>query len=109
MCLFSVGRDKGGVLVGLLVELDVTSEVSAEVDLDDDEGALFFVKRVRVRRGSVRDPSRVNEVRCCAMSGFKHHLGLCMGEDPLRYAAWRRGAFIVSGGGGDTLVVISRV
>jgi hypothetical protein len=27
-----------------------------------------------------------------------------MGEDPLRYAAWRRGALFVSGGGGETLV-----
>jgi hypothetical protein len=69
----------------------------------------YFFKRGRVGRGSAWDPSRVDEVRCCAMSGFKQHLGLCMGEDPLRYADWCRGAFFVSGGGRDTQVVVSRV
>jgi hypothetical protein len=36
-------------------------------------------------------------------------MGLCMREDPLWYAAWRRGAFFISGGGGDTPVVVSRI
>ena len=33
------------------------------------------------------------------MSGFEQHLGLCVWEDLVRDAAWRRGAFGVSGGG----------
>ncbi len=61
--VFFEGRYERGVLLGLLVELSVAAEVSAKADLDDDEGALFFVKRGRVGRGSVRDPSRVDEVR----------------------------------------------
>ncbi len=60
--VFSESRYEGGVLLGLLVELSVGAEVSAKADLDDDEGALFFFKRGRFGRGSVRDPSRVNEV-----------------------------------------------
>ena len=97
------------MLFGLLVELDVAVEVSLEADLDDDEGALFSVKRGRVGRGSVRDPSCVYEVRCCAMPGFKQHLGMCMWEDPIQNAAWRCGAFFDSGGGGDTPLIISGV
>ena len=34
--VFTEGRDEGGVLLGLLVELIVAAEVSVEVDLDDD-------------------------------------------------------------------------
>jgi hypothetical protein len=40
------------------------------------------------------------------MSGFEQHLGLCVWEDPIRTAAWRCGAFVVSGGGGETLVIV---
>jgi hypothetical protein len=35
--------------------------------------------------------------------------GVFMWEDPIRDAAWRRGAFFVPGGGGETPVVISWV
>ena len=61
--VFSEGRDAGGVLVGLLVELNVAAEVPAKADLDEDEGALLFVEGGRVRRGSVWDPSCEDEVR----------------------------------------------
>jgi hypothetical protein len=51
--LSSEGRDERGVFLGLLVELNVAAEVLAEANLDDDEGALFYVKRGRVRGKSV--------------------------------------------------------
>ena len=98
---------RGGVLLCLLVELNVASEVPVEVDLDEDEGALLFDEGGRVGRGSVWDPSCVYEVRCCAMSGFEQQLGLFTWEDPIRDVAWRCSAFFVSGGGGETLVVVS--
>ena len=106
----SEGRDEGGgVLLVLLVAPNVAIEVPAEADLDDDEGALHFVEGGRVGRGSVRDSSCVDEVQCCAMSGFEHPLGLCVWEDPIRNTAWSCGAFGVSGGGGETPVVVSGV
>jgi hypothetical protein len=85
--VFSEGRDEGGVLLGIFVKLNVAAEVHAKADLDEDEGALLFVEGGRVGRGSVWDPSCVDEVRCCAMSGFEQHLVLCMWEDPIRDAA----------------------
>ena len=85
--VFPEGHDEGGALLGLLVKLNVATEVSAEADLDEDEGALLSVEGGRVGRWSVWDPSFVDEVRCCAMSGFARHLGLCMWEDPIRDAA----------------------
>ena len=106
--VFSEGRDEGGVL-GLLVDLNVAAEVPAEADLDEDEGALFFVERGRVGRGSVWDRPYVDEVRCCAMSSFEQHLGLYMWEDLIRDVVWRCGAFGVSGGGGETPLVVSGV
>ena len=48
--IFSEVRDKGGVLLGLFVELNVATEVSTESDLDDDESALHFVEGGRVGR-----------------------------------------------------------
>ncbi len=80
-------RNEGGVLLGLLVEFNVAAEVRAEADLDDDEGALYFVEICRIGRGSVWDPSCVDEVRCCAMSGFEQPIGLFVWEDPTRDAA----------------------
>ena len=102
----SEGRDEGGVFLGLFVELNVAAEVPAEADLDEDEGALLSVEGGRVGRGSVRDPSCVDEIRCCAMSGVEQYLGLCVWEDLVRDAAWRCGAFGVSGGNGETPVVV---
>jgi len=64
-------RDEGGVFLGLLVEINLAAEVLAEADLDDDEGAPFSVKRGRVGGGSVCDPSCIEEIRFCAMSGFE--------------------------------------
>ena len=61
--VFSEGRDEGGVLLGLLFEFNVAAEVSAEADLDEDEGALLFDEGGRVGRGSVWEPSGVDEVR----------------------------------------------
>ncbi len=61
--VFSEGRDEGEVLLGLLVELNVAAEVYVEADLDEGEGALFFIEGGRVGRGSVWDPSCVDEVR----------------------------------------------
>ena len=43
------------------------------------------------------------------MSGFEQHLGLSPWEDPFRYAAWCRDVLCVSGGGGETRVVVSGV
>ncbi len=43
------------------------------------------------------------------MSGVEQHMGLSPREDLIWYAAWRRGALCVSGGGGETPVVVSRV
>ena len=67
---------------------------------------MSSVERCRVGEESVWDPSCVGEVRCCAMSGFEQDLGLFVWEDPIRDAAWCRGALCVSGCGGETLVVI---
>ncbi len=43
------------------------------------------------------------------MTGFEQHLGLYMWEDPLWNAVLRCGAFGVSGGGGETPMVVSGV
>ena len=59
----SEGRDEEEVFLGLLVELNVAAEILEEADLDDDEGALFFVKRGRVGGGSVWETSCIDEVR----------------------------------------------
>ena len=56
------GRHEGGVFLGLLLELNVSVEVPTEADLDDDEGALFLVKRARVGGGSVLNLSSIDEV-----------------------------------------------
>jgi hypothetical protein len=101
--VLSEGRDEGGVLLGLFVELNVAAEVPAKADLNEDEGVLLFVEGVRVGRGSLWDPSCVDEVHCCAMPGFEQQLGLSMWEDPIRDAAWRCGAIFVSGGSGTGL------
>ena len=55
--VFSEGRDEGGILLGLLAELNVAAEIPAEADLDEDEGALLSVEGGRVGRGSGWDPS----------------------------------------------------
>ncbi len=65
------GRHKGGVFHVLLFDLILASKVSAESDLDDDEGALFLVEGGRIGRRGVRYPSGIDEVRGCAMSGLK--------------------------------------
>ena len=70
------GRHDVGLFFGLLLELNVAAEVPTEADLDDDEGTLFPVKRDRVGGGRVWEPSCIDEAWCCAMSGFKQHLGL---------------------------------
>ncbi len=72
----SEGRDEGGEFLGLLVDLNVATEVPAKADLGNDEGSLFLVERGRVGGGSVWDPSCTYETRCCAMFGFEQHLGL---------------------------------
>ena len=43
------------------------------------------------------------------MSGVEQHLGFCVWEDPVKDAAWRRGAFGVSGVGIETPVIVSGV
>ncbi len=50
------GRDEGGVLLGLLVDLDVAAEVHAEADLDNDEGAFFLSKEVGSGEGVYGTP-----------------------------------------------------
>jgi hypothetical protein len=103
------GRDEGGVFLGLLVDLDVAAEVPAEADLDNDEGAQFPIERGRIGGGSVWDPSCMDEIRWCAMSGFGHHLGLSKGKDPIRHEVGCRCALSVSDGGGETPMVVSGV
>ena len=105
----SEGRDEGGVFLDLLVELNVAAEVRVEADLDDDEGTLFSVKRDRVGGGSVWDPSCIDEVLCCAMSGFLQHMGLFPWEDPIWFAAWCRDALCVSGGGREAQMLVYEV
>ncbi len=56
------GRDEGGVLRGLGFVLGVATEVLAEFDFDDDEGAEALVKDGRVRGGGIRCPSSVDEI-----------------------------------------------
>ncbi len=65
------GRQKGGVFHGILLKHILAANVSAESDLDDDEGAPFLVEGGRVGRKGVRDPSGIDEVRDRAMSGLK--------------------------------------
>ena len=101
----SKGRDEEGVFLGLLVELNVAAEVPAEAALGDDEGVL----RSRVGEGSVWDPSCIDEVRCCAMSGVERHMGLSTWEDPIRDVVWCRVPLCVSGGGGKTPMVVSGI
>ncbi len=62
------GRDEGGVLRGLGFVLGVASEVPAESDFDDDEGAEALVEGDRVRGGGFGYPSSVDETRRCSMS-----------------------------------------
>jgi hypothetical protein len=50
------GRDEGGVLLGLLVEVNVAAEVLIEADLDDDEGALFLLNEVGMGEGVTGTP-----------------------------------------------------
>ncbi len=42
--MFLEGRDEGGVVLGLLHNLEVEAEIFAKADLDDDEGALILVE-----------------------------------------------------------------
>ena len=72
------------VFLLLLLELNVAAEVPAEADLDDDEGAFLLVEGGRVGRGNVYDPSCIDEVWCCDMSGFKQQLILPLREGPIR-------------------------
>ncbi len=55
----------------LLVEFIFATKVFAKADLDDDECALLSVEGGRVGRGGVWDPSCIDEVWGCPMSGFK--------------------------------------
>ena len=80
----SKGRQEMEVLLVLLLELNVATKVPAEVDLYDDEGAFFLVVGGRVGRGSVGYPSRIDEIWCCAMSGFTQQMGLPLWEDLIR-------------------------
>ncbi len=89
-----------------MLDLNVATEVLAEADLYDDEGAMFPVERGRVGGGRVWDPSGIAEVRSCAMSGVEQRLSLFRGEDPIWYAAGCRGALCVSVSSRETLVVV---
>jgi len=102
----SESHDEGGVFLGLLVELNVATEVPAKADLDDDESVMLFVKRGRFGGGSVCDTSSIDEVRCSAMFGVEQHPYLSTWEDPIRNAVCCRGALYVPGGGGKTPVVV---
>ncbi len=60
--VFSEGRNEGGVFLGFILDHNVAVEVPPEADLYKDEGAMFRVKQGRVREGSVRDSSCIDEV-----------------------------------------------
>ena len=45
------GRDEGEVFLGLLVELNVATEVPAEADVDDDERCIVFCQKRSGRTG----------------------------------------------------------
>jgi hypothetical protein len=51
----SEGRQEWGVFLGLLLELIVASEIHAETDLDDDEGAFFLVEGDRIGGGGCNE------------------------------------------------------
>jgi len=70
------GRYEGGVFLDCFLDLNVVAEFPTEADLYDDEGALFHAERCRVWGGSFSDPSCVDEVRSCDMSGLEQRLGL---------------------------------
>ena len=102
----SEGRNEEGVFLCLFLDLNVATEVPTETDLYDDEGALFLVERGRVGGGIVWDPSYIDEVWSCVMSGLEQRLGLSRQEDPIVYAAGCHGALCVSVSGGITLVAV---
>ena len=54
------GLDEGGIFIGLLCELNVAAEVSAEADLDYGDGALFLGEGGRVGRGEVWNPPSID-------------------------------------------------
>jgi hypothetical protein len=68
--LFESG-DEWGVFDGLLLKPRMTSEVSAESDLNEDEVSLLAVEGGRVRRGGARDSSGVDKVGGRSMSWQK--------------------------------------
>ncbi len=67
----SEGHNEVAVFLGLFLDLTVAAEVPTEADFHDDDGALFLVDRCRVRGGSVWDPSCVDEVRRCVITGYE--------------------------------------
>ncbi len=47
--IFAEGCEKGEVLVGMLFVFLIATEVPAEADLEEEEGAIFPVERAKVR------------------------------------------------------------
>jgi len=54
--VITTGRNKGGGFLHIFIDLDVSADVVAEADLQEDNGTPFLVERGRVWRGRVRDP-----------------------------------------------------
>ena len=72
--IFPVGRDEGGVLLGLLCVFLVASEISDESNLRENECAEFFVEGGQAGVGCVRDASDVYEFRRCAVASLEESL-----------------------------------
>ena len=60
-------RDEGRLLSGVLGDLVIGTEVPAESDLYDEDGACLPVEEGRVWKGGIKDPLGVDEVRGCAL------------------------------------------
>ncbi len=70
----------GGVLLGLLRELHVSSDVYAKANLDDDNGATFLVEGGRVWRGGSLGPPRIDHIRRGTVPCKEELLGLLIGR-----------------------------
>jgi len=84
----------------------VASEVLAESDLDDNQGALLSFEGVLVRRRGVRYSTGVDKVGGGAVSLPEYGLLSLKGQNPVRDACRGLCAFRVAGRGGS---VVSRI
>ncbi len=107
--IFLEGREEGRVFLGLLRELAAATEVSAESDLHEIEGAYFLVDVGPVRVGSGWHAPCVDEVRRIAVASLEERLGLFRRDYPRGYPVGGLRAFLVSLGEGAARNGVSRV